>query len=391
MVRKDLSSLNSDRKAHEMVAQHYRWDFIGLSTDDKPTADNPKVTDGSTFYESDTSKYYIWYDDQWYEKVVEGGGGGLPATWADFKAMTATQLKNIYPEGTEVDIECVIDSLTNWRWKVADYGTCKIENDDTDYPCVTLVGTGLLDAKVFDTREREFASQEDEPVAVAGTYYYGVTTSSGTPSASNTTALNLSAGDTIPYGDYGRIYKSSINTDASEVNKLYLYGYNNYPLSNIRQWLNKTGENWFVPSHVGDSRPSYYSQLGFLSLVPSDFLAIVSATRVDCVLNAYSDNGATVTVFDKFFIPSRYEMQYTTGEIEGERWGGILLPSSRDMSYYTSEMPSDSGGNAWPTRSADPESISNVYRGDNATSTPTSGAHTLQGVCVACRVILAGA
>lgn len=59
-----------------MVKQHYRWDFIGLSTDNKPTADNVKVTEGSTFYESDTSKYYIWHKDRWYEKVVEGGGGG---------------------------------------------------------------------------------------------------------------------------------------------------------------------------------------------------------------------------------------------------------------------------------------------------------------------------
>lgn len=55
-----------------MVENHYRWDFIGLSTDSKPTADNPKVTDGSTFYESDTSKLYVWCNDQWYEK--EGGG-----------------------------------------------------------------------------------------------------------------------------------------------------------------------------------------------------------------------------------------------------------------------------------------------------------------------------
>lgn len=59
-----------------MVENHYRWDFIGLSTDDKPTIDNPKVTDGSTYYESDTSKLYVWYKDQWYEKEVEGGGGG---------------------------------------------------------------------------------------------------------------------------------------------------------------------------------------------------------------------------------------------------------------------------------------------------------------------------
>lgn len=46
-----------------------RWDFIGLSTDSKPTTTNPKVVDGSTFYEADTSKLYFWCNDQWYEKT----------------------------------------------------------------------------------------------------------------------------------------------------------------------------------------------------------------------------------------------------------------------------------------------------------------------------------
>ena len=56
---------------------HYRWDFIGLSTDNKPTpATSEKVTDGSTFYCSDNSKLYVWYKDQWYEKTATGGGGG---------------------------------------------------------------------------------------------------------------------------------------------------------------------------------------------------------------------------------------------------------------------------------------------------------------------------
>lgn len=60
-----------------MVAQKYRWDFIGLSTDEKPTAEtSPKVTDGSTYYCSDTSQLYVWCNDQWYEKTATGGGGG---------------------------------------------------------------------------------------------------------------------------------------------------------------------------------------------------------------------------------------------------------------------------------------------------------------------------
>ena len=64
-----------------MVAQHYRWDFYGLSTDSKPDATNPKVANGSTYYEADPSKLYVWYNDQWYEK--EAGGGELPIASAD--------------------------------------------------------------------------------------------------------------------------------------------------------------------------------------------------------------------------------------------------------------------------------------------------------------------
>lgn len=58
------------------IQQKTRWDFIGLSTDSKPTADDAKVTDGSTFYEADTSKLYFWTKGEWYEKQATGGGGG---------------------------------------------------------------------------------------------------------------------------------------------------------------------------------------------------------------------------------------------------------------------------------------------------------------------------
>lgn len=49
-----------------------REDFIGLSSETKRT----DVANGSTFYEADTSKAYVFYDGEWYEKVAEGGGGG---------------------------------------------------------------------------------------------------------------------------------------------------------------------------------------------------------------------------------------------------------------------------------------------------------------------------
>lgn len=49
-----------------------RYDFIGLSSDVKPTpSTSSKVTDGSTFYEADTSKLYFWTKNQWYRKTSD--------------------------------------------------------------------------------------------------------------------------------------------------------------------------------------------------------------------------------------------------------------------------------------------------------------------------------
>lgn len=86
-----------------MVAQHYRWDFYGLSTDTKPDATNPKVANGSTYYEADTSKLYVWYKDQWYEKQDTGGGGG----GTGIRVLTADDYD--YPEANPTSIN--LDNL----------------------------------------------------------------------------------------------------------------------------------------------------------------------------------------------------------------------------------------------------------------------------------------
>lgn len=68
------------------MVTHYRWDFIGLSTDNKPTADtSEKVVNGSTYYCADTSKLYVYCDGTWYERQpLGGGGGGGDYTFEDF-------------------------------------------------------------------------------------------------------------------------------------------------------------------------------------------------------------------------------------------------------------------------------------------------------------------
>ena len=40
----------------------YRVDLVGLSSESKPTAQ----INGTTYYEVDTMKFYIWYKGQWY-------------------------------------------------------------------------------------------------------------------------------------------------------------------------------------------------------------------------------------------------------------------------------------------------------------------------------------
>lgn len=84
---------------------HYRWDFYGLSTDAKPTpATSPKVVDGSTFYEADTSKLFVFCNDTWYEKTVSAGtsytaGTGINITEGVISADQTVMATKSYVDG----------------------------------------------------------------------------------------------------------------------------------------------------------------------------------------------------------------------------------------------------------------------------------------------------
>ena len=85
---------------------HYRWDFIGLSTDQKPTpATSDKVVDGSTFYCSDTSKLYVFCKDTWYERKALGSGGG----GTSYTAGTGIDITN---DTISVDTDTIQEKLT---------------------------------------------------------------------------------------------------------------------------------------------------------------------------------------------------------------------------------------------------------------------------------------
>lgn len=91
-----------------MVEQYVRWDFIGLSTDTKPNATNENVTNGSTYYEADTSKFYIWYVDKWYEKTATGGGSTINVVQT-----TGQSTEDVMSQKAVTDIIGNVESLLN--------------------------------------------------------------------------------------------------------------------------------------------------------------------------------------------------------------------------------------------------------------------------------------
>lgn len=97
---------------------HYRWDFIGLSTDVKPTpATSEKVVDGSTYYCSDNSKLYVYCTDNWYERKSLGGGSSYTAgTGIDITDSTisvdTTEVQAKLTAGSNITIEDNVISAT---------------------------------------------------------------------------------------------------------------------------------------------------------------------------------------------------------------------------------------------------------------------------------------
>ena len=130
-----------------MVAQHYRWDFIGLSTDTKPTPEtSEKVVNGSTFYCSDESKLYVFCDGTWYERKPLGGGGGT--------SYTAGEGIDIENNTISVDTNTIQSKLTAGDNITISDGT--IAATDTTYTAGTNVS--ISDANVISATDTTYTA-----------------------------------------------------------------------------------------------------------------------------------------------------------------------------------------------------------------------------------------
>lgn len=155
-----------------MVARiHYRWDFIGLSTDNKPTPEtSEKVVDGSTYYCSDNSKLYVWYKTQWYERKPLGGGGGGGS----------------YTAGTGIDItdDTISVDTTTIQAKLTAGDNITITDDtisatDTTYTAGSNITITNGEISATDTTYSPFTGTDGTAAGTAGLVPAPATTDAG--------------------------------------------------------------------------------------------------------------------------------------------------------------------------------------------------------------------
>lgn len=322
--------------------------------------------------------------------LPSGGGTTRPTTWAEFAAMTTTNMQKCYGVGDRVGIACPWKSPNNnvqypdLVWEIAGWGTTKLENDETDYPCVTLVARlGTQGSYQFDAPETPLVATEE--TAQDGIYYFGY-------DGTNYTLLSLNTGDTIPYADYTAVYKSDVANNVTNFNNIRQYGLNIYRYSAVRQWLNSdaTAGSWWESQHLGDVAPNYAAaQAGFMKDLDSSFKAILQKTEVVTAGNNTTDDGSTYTTYDYLFLPSNYELWASSSPVEGDRMGYFAIDGSGKNSFRSRGAISGGSSNNWWTRSA--------YRGyANAeyyiTSNGASSISSASGTCLlvaACKIILA--
>lgn len=172
-----------------------------------------------------------------------------------------------------------------------------VEKTYKNAPIIQMHYAGHQDV-VFDAAEQFEAT---EATAEAGYYYCGY-------DGTNYTMLNLSAGDTIPYGSYTKVFKTLYNS----VNAIR-YGNSEWQYSWMRQYLNNGAAGYAEKQHPCDVLPTNAATTaGFLTYIDADLASNVHAIKIATKQATYTGSGLIET-FDKFFPLSVSEMNMSNG------------------------------------------------------------------------------
>jgi hypothetical protein len=127
------------------------------------------------------------------------------------------------------------------------------------------------------------------------------------------------------------------------------YGNNRHIYSNVRQWLNKAGLNWYAAKHSADAPPTkadcngyngYDNISGFLSGFTDQETAAILTTALT-VNKATADGGGQETFSDKIFLLSEKEAGLTSDTAEGSTLDGFSDNTSR-IAYPTADAVANS-------------------------------------------------
>ena len=166
----------------------------------------------------------------------------------------------------------------------------------------------------FDAAENTTVDLTQEPNALDGWYYWGVT-------GSTYTKLTVQTGDALPT-TYDSIRKCGINHVDVLKN-----GYNRWKDSAYRQWLNSDAaknEGWWTAQHLGDL-PLAATQTnypGWLDGFTQEWRDIFAPVKVQTSCNTVTDRGVTDVTYDTFFLPSLEQMYGVpqAAGVEGDYW-----------------------------------------------------------------------
>lgn len=177
------------------------------------------------------------------------------------------------------------------------------------------------------------------------------------------------------------------------------YGSNRWATSALRQYLNKSGDNWWTSQTDFDIRPDQYAKKGFMTGFDAEFLNAIKPIKVTTALNTVEGyENATEDTFDTFFLPSLEQMnvQPQLAGVEGsyfEYWRSRLglnkfaswhpnvydafkIPALNSSSPQTVRLRSAHRGNAY--------SAWNVHSSGFVSSYYASSALRFSPVCVIC-------
>jgi hypothetical protein len=96
------------------------------------------------------------------------------------------------------------------------------------------------------------------------------------------------------------------------------FGNNNYPQSNLNQWLNSDKKDWYTPTHELDNPPTaenlrygehpYLEDEGFLCRFSETFRKNLVETDIPVIVRTDKGKGELTSVKASVFLPSRTEM-----------------------------------------------------------------------------------